>query len=61
MRHYVVATQLLRQARAALDDEADPRPARQADPEPQTESGSSRLVTRRARNLAARALTARAT
>jgi len=63
MRHYVVATQLLRQARAALDDEADPRPARQADPEPQTESRSSRLVTvaRRARNLAASALTARAT
>jgi hypothetical protein len=63
MRHYVVATQLLRQARAALDDEADQRPVRQADPEPQTESKSSRLVTVacRARNLAARVLTARAT
>jgi hypothetical protein len=62
MRHSLVTTQLLRQARAALDDEAAQRPVRRADPEPQPEP-TSRLVTvaRRARSLAARALTARAT
>ena len=63
MRHSVVTTQLLRQARAALDDEASQRPARQAEPQPPQEATSSRLVSvaRRARALASRALAARAT
>jgi len=64
MRHSVVTTQLLRQARAALDDEASQRPARQAEPQPpQDTTTSSRLVSvaRRARALAVRALAARAT
>jgi len=64
MRHSVVTTQLLRQARAALDDEASQRPARQAEPQPpQDATTSSRLVSiaRRARALAVRTLAARAT
>jgi hypothetical protein len=63
MRHPVVAAQLLRKARASLDDEADRRPARQAEPEPRPEATGGRLVSvaRRARALAARARTARAT
>jgi hypothetical protein len=65
MRHYVVTTQLLRQARTALDDEAGQAPVRQAEPKPQPrpEATSSRLVSvaRRARALAVRALAARAT
>jgi hypothetical protein len=66
MRHPVVAAQLLRQAQASLDDEASQRPARparQAEPEPRPEATGSRLVsvTRRARALAVRALSARAT
>ena len=63
MRHYVVTTQLLRQARAALDDEADQRPVKEAKPQPRQEATSSRLVSvaRRARALAAWALAARAT
>jgi hypothetical protein len=63
MRHQVVTTQLLRQARAALDDEADQAPVRQAEPEPRPEAKRSRLVSvaRRARALALRARAARAT
>jgi hypothetical protein len=63
MRHSVVTAHLLRQARASLDDEASQRPARQAEPEPRPKATGSRLVSvaRRARALAARALTARAT
>jgi hypothetical protein len=63
MRHYVVTTQLLRQARTALDDEAGQAPGRQAEPEPRPEAQSSRLVSvaRRARALAVRTRAARAT
>jgi hypothetical protein len=63
MRHSVVTTQLVRQARAALDDEAAQRPARQAKPQPRPEATSSGLVlvARRAHALAVRALAARAT
>jgi hypothetical protein len=63
MRHSVVNTKMLRKARASLDDEASQRPARPAEPELRPEATRSRLVSvaRRARALAARALTARAT
>jgi len=63
MRHALVTTQLLRQARTALDDEAGQRPVKKAEPQPPQEATSSRLVSvaRRARALAARALAARAT
>jgi hypothetical protein len=63
MRHYVITTQLLRQAQAALDDEAGQAPVRQAKPEPRPEARSSRLVSvaRRARALAVRVRAARAT
>jgi hypothetical protein len=61
MRHSVVNTQLLRQARAALDEEAAQRPEPQAKPQPQQEAARGRLVTleRRPRALAARALAVR--
>ena len=63
MRHSVVNTQLLRQARAALDEEAAQRPERQAkpQPQPQQEAARGRLVSlaRRARALAVRALAVR--
>ena len=67
MRHSVVTTQLVRQARAALEDEANERLVRKADPQPRPQtSRSSRLasVARRARALAvlaARTLVARTT
>jgi hypothetical protein len=64
MRHSVVTTRLVREARAALDDEAAKRPVRQkAEPRPPREAPSGRLVSvaRRVRALAARALAARAT
>jgi hypothetical protein len=61
MRHSVVNTQLLRQARAALDEEAAQRPVRQAKPQPRQEAARGRLVSlaRRARALAVRALAVR--
>jgi hypothetical protein len=54
MRHSVVTTQLLRQARTALDEEARQAPVRQAEPEPPPEAKRSPLVSvaRRARALA---------
>jgi hypothetical protein len=63
MRHSVVTTGLVRQARAALDDEAAKRPVRHAKqpPAPKAPSGRVASVARRARALAARALAARAT
>jgi hypothetical protein len=65
MRHSVVTTQLLRQARTALHDEARQAPGRQVEPksEPRPEAASGRLVSvaRRARALAVRVLAARAT
>ena len=61
MRHSVVTTKLVRQARAALDDEAAQRPARKAKPQPPQEPRRSQLVSvaRRARALAVRVLAAR--
>jgi hypothetical protein len=65
MRHSVVTTKLLRQARNALDDEVAQAPERQPKPKPErrSEAASGRLasVTRRARALAVRVLAARAT
>jgi len=66
MRHSVVTTQLVRRARAALDDEAAQRPVRQAEqaePRQPQAATSSRLVSvaSRVRALAVRALAARAT
>jgi hypothetical protein len=65
MRHSAVTTQLLRQARNALDDEVAQAPERQAEPKPSTpkprpEVASGRLVAvaRRARALAVRVLAA---
>jgi hypothetical protein len=62
MRHSVVNTQLLRQARAALDEEAAQRPERRAKPQPQPQQAASgRLVSlaRRAGALAVRAFAVR--
>jgi hypothetical protein len=63
MRHSVVNTRLLRQARATLDEEAARRPGRQAEPQPQPpqEAARGRLVAlaRRARALAVRAFAVR--
>jgi hypothetical protein len=61
MRHALVTTQLARQARAVLDDEAARRPVRKAEPQPPQEAPRSRLVSvaRRARALAVRVLAAR--
>jgi hypothetical protein len=58
MRHSVVTTKLVRQARAALDEEAARRPVRNPEPQPPQEPPRSRLVSvaRRARALAAQAL-----
>jgi hypothetical protein len=65
MRHYVVTTQLLRQARNALDDEAAQVSEGQARPKPASrpEAAGGRLVAvaRRARAVAVRVLAARAT
>jgi hypothetical protein len=67
MRHSVVTTQLLRQARTTLDDEVARAPERRAEPKPESqprpEVASGRLVSvaRRARALAVRVLAARAT
>jgi hypothetical protein len=64
MRHYVVTTQLLRQASNALDDEVAQAPERHAEPrpEPRPQVAGGRLVAvaRRARALAVRVLAARA-
>jgi hypothetical protein len=65
MRHPVVNTQLLRQARAALDEEAAQRPERHAkpkpQPQPQQEAAAGRLVSlaSRARAVAVRVLAVR--
>jgi hypothetical protein len=59
MRHSVVTTKLVRQARAALDDEAAQRPARKAKPQPPQERPRSRLVSVARRALAVRVLAAR--
>jgi hypothetical protein len=58
MRHSVVTTKLVRQARAALDEEAARRPVRNPEPQPPQEPPRRRLasVARRARALAVRAL-----
>jgi hypothetical protein len=65
MRHSVVTTQLLRQARNARDDEVAQAPERQAkpksEPRPEVERGRLVAVARRARALAVRVLAARAT
>lgn len=63
MRHSVVTTQLLRQARNALDDEVAQAPERHAEPKPEPRPEVARLasVARRARALAVRVLAARAT
>jgi hypothetical protein len=65
MRHSAVTTQLLRQARNALDDEVAQAPERHAVPRPelrpQVASGRLVAVARRARALAVRVLAARAT
>jgi hypothetical protein len=65
MRHSVVTTHLLRQARSALDDEVARAPERHAEPEPEPrpEVAGGRLVSvaRRARALAVQVLAARAT
>jgi hypothetical protein len=64
MRHSAVTTQLLRQARTALDDEVAQESERQAEPrpEPRPQVASGRLVAvaRRARALAVRMVAARA-
>jgi hypothetical protein len=65
MRHPVVNAQLLRQARAALDEEAARQPERRAkpkpQPQPQQEAAARRLVSlaRRARALAVRVVAVR--
>jgi hypothetical protein len=58
MRHSVVTTKLVRQARAALDEEAARRPVRNPEPQPPQEPLRGRLVSvaRRVRAPAARAL-----
>ena len=58
MRNSVVTTKLVRQARAALDEEAARRPVRNPEPQPPREPRRSRLasVASRVRALAARAL-----
>jgi hypothetical protein len=58
MRHSVVTTKLVRQARAALDEEAAQRPVRNPEPQPPQAPPRSRLasVARRLRALAARTL-----
>jgi hypothetical protein len=65
MRHSAVTTQLLRQARNAVDDEVAQAPERHAEPrpEPRPEVERGRLVSvaRRTRALAVRVLAARAT
>jgi hypothetical protein len=67
MRHSAVTTQLLRQARNALDDEVAQAPERDAEPKskskPRPEVAGGRLVAvaRRVRALAVRVLAARAT
>jgi hypothetical protein len=62
MRHAVTTTRMLREAKAALEDEAGSRPVPRAKPQPRTQPTTSRLTTI-ARALAhrARALAARAT
>jgi hypothetical protein len=65
MRHSAVTTQLLRQARNAVDDELAQATERQPEPkpEPRPEAASGRLVAvaRRACAVAVRVLAARAT
>jgi hypothetical protein len=61
MRHSAVTTQLLRQARNAVDDELAQATERQPAPRPEAASGPLVAVARRARTLAVRVLAARAT
>jgi hypothetical protein len=65
MRHSVVTTQLLRQARNAVEEEIAQAPERRAEPKPEpwpeVASGRPVSVAQRARALAVRVLAARAT
>jgi hypothetical protein len=60
MRHAATNVGMLRQARAALEDEAASRPAARPEPQPESQPANSRLaaiacrLAHRARTLAAR-------
>jgi hypothetical protein len=60
MRHAATNVGMLRQARAALEDEAASRPAARPEPQPESQPATSRLaaiarrLAHRARTLAAR-------